>query len=147
MNSNPSRRGGVPWISLFIIFVICLLLATPVIVFFGGLFPNYSIGERTGVVTKLSLKGMIWKANEGEMLVGGNATDSNGTAFPIIWTFSVKDNATAKAIATASEKGVRVTLHYHQYWIKSICYDTSIIVDGLKIDQKWVIAPPGEEVH
>ena len=146
MNSNPSRRGDIIW-ALLITIALIILVTIPMIIFFGGLFPNYSVGERTGVVTKLSLKGLIWKSNEGDMLVGSVAADSNGTAFPIVWNFSVKDNATAKAIETASEKGNRVTLHYHQYWIKSICYSTSIIVDGLKIDQKWVIAPPGEEVH
>lgn len=48
---------------------------------------TYSDGERTGVITKFSHKGMLIKTWEGELNMGG--FDQGGVA--TIWAFSVDD--------------------------------------------------------
>lgn len=111
---------------------IALLIVGGVVVgFFGGAFPNYSDGERSGTVYKISHKGMIWKSYEGEMNLGGMATDANGQATANTFKFSVRDPAVVEKINAASVSGKRVTLHYTQYLIKPVKIDTEYVVNDV----------------
>jgi len=129
-------RRGFTLIELMIAIAFVLILATIIIVplvgLFGGAFSNYSDGDRTGVVYKISHKGFIFKSWEGEMNLGGMATDGNGQVVPNSFKFSVKDDAVVKQIQAASTAGKRVTLHYHQYGIKPITIDSDYVVDEVK---------------
>jgi hypothetical protein len=77
-------------------------------------YHGYSIGERTGVIRKISVKGTpVCKYMEGELALTGS-----GLAQPEIWQFSIDDhsdkNPTMKQLRDAERDGTRVTLHYRQ---------------------------------
>ena len=85
-------------------------------------FP-YSTGERTGVVRKVSQKGIAFKTWEGELQMPGiiQGTDQSQMNQMItggnVWEFSIErgNDGVVKAIQEAEAKGNRVTLHYKQY--------------------------------
>ena len=77
-------------------------------------YHGYSIGERTGVIRKISVKGTpVCKYLEGELALTGS-----GFATPEIWIFSIDDhsdkNPMMKSLRDAERDGTRVTLHYRQ---------------------------------
>jgi hypothetical protein len=77
-------------------------------------YHGYSIGERTGIIRKISVKGSpVCKYMEGELALTGS-----GLASPEIWTFSIDDhsdvNPMMKQLRDAERDGTRVTLHYRQ---------------------------------
>lgn len=88
---------------------------------------QYSDGERTGLVNKISHKGLICQTWEGQMLVGnGNNVD------PEEYFFTVKDDAVVKQVQDA--QGKIATLHYKQYALSSNCWgDTSYEVVGVTV--------------
>ncbi len=103
--------------------IILLILAGIAYTAFVLWFP-YSNGDRTGVVRKLSEKGIAFKTWEGELLLPGASISpsdptqtSNQTLGGTIWLFSVEkgDDAVVKALKEAEAKGSRVTLHYKQF--------------------------------
>ncbi len=51
-------------------FFLSIVVAAPLCKLGSGLWPDYSVGERTGYVTKLSYTGVIWKTWEVELQVG-----------------------------------------------------------------------------
>jgi hypothetical protein len=76
----------------------------------------YSDGARVGTVQKISNKGLIWRTNEGELVMDGfrfKGTQS-GSSGTNIWKFSVQDAAVVAAINKAAEAGARVKLTYEQ---------------------------------
>ena len=119
-------------IGVVIVAILVSLVGGVIVGFFGGAFPHYSDGERTGVVYKLSNKGMIFKSYEGEMNLGGMATDGNGQMVPNRFVFSVKDKTIADQINAASQNGKRVTLVYNQYFFKPISIDTPYVINEVK---------------
>src|SRR5262249_37572062 len=100
-------------IALALFAVVALLAAWQGIRFWW--FHGYSLGERTGVVRTLSVKGTpLCKYAEGELaLQGGQAGQSVD-----IFKFSVDDHADSSPVMTqlreAERTGARVTLHYRQ---------------------------------
>jgi hypothetical protein len=78
----------------------------------------YSDGERTGVITKFSHKGIFWKTWEGEMYLGGvkQTTNSDGQSAMVanIWEFSITDPELIEQVKQAQRDGERHTLHYKQ---------------------------------
>lgn len=75
---------------------------------------TYSEGERTGVITKFSSKGMLYKTWEGELSQG--SIEQGGK--PIVWEFSVADEDIAQKVQAAQREGQRVTLAYRQQLFK-----------------------------
>jgi hypothetical protein len=118
-------------ISVFIL-VALSIVGTVVVGFFGGLFPNYSDGERSGTVYKVSHKGFVWKSYEGEMNLGGMAADANGQMTANTFKFSVRDPSVVEKLNEAASSGKRVTLHYTQYAVKPLSIDTPYVVDSVK---------------
>lgn len=114
-----------------IIMIVLGVVITPIVGLFGGLFPNYSDGERTGIVYKISKKGMIFKSFEGEMNLGGMA-DASGIAVPNKFEFSVYDESVVKKLELASQSGKRVTVRYSQYWMKPIRIDSEYVILEVK---------------
>lgn len=116
--------------ALFFLFVLGLGVAR------SGIFPihyTYSEGERTGVVYKLSHKGVVCKTYEGQMNLGGMATDGNGQAVPNTWHFSAVDPQVVKQINQAAESGRRVTLEYVEYLSGGLCTaPTNYVIRAVK---------------
>jgi len=92
--------------SLFLIPVVATLL-------FASCSENYSNGERIGLVTQFSNRGMMWKTWEGHLNVtqtGMNSAD--GFDFSI--DASNEDEKIIKTIDSAASNGWKVKLIYHQ---------------------------------
>jgi hypothetical protein len=75
-------------------------------------FNVYSDGERTGMLTKLSRKGNIFKTYEGEMLIG-NFNQAPNVMVPEKFYFSVDNKALADTLMKI--QGKRVSLKYVQF--------------------------------
>lgn len=88
---------------------------------------DYSDGDRAGVITKFSHKGLMCKTWEGSMNLGGMrkerkaaGTDEDGdtqyidTMVPNTFDFTVEDLSLLPQIEAAMESGKRVQLHYRQ---------------------------------
>ncbi|MBA3663123.1 MAG: 6-phosphogluconate dehydrogenase [Bacteroidetes bacterium] len=74
---------------------------------------TYSKGTRSGILTKVSEKGFVFKTYEGEMNVGGFSQDGGGTLMPAsIFKFSVPNKKTYDQLEQL--QGDRVVLHYRQ---------------------------------
>ena len=76
---------------------------------------HYSDGERTGLVNKLSRKGLICKTYEGYILVGNGQNIQ-----PERFYFTVKDKNIADQIS--AKIGQVATLQYDQKLITSKCF-------------------------
>ncbi len=121
--------------------MICLVLfiAAFVCKCCGGINWEFSEGSRSGVIQKLSKKGVIWKTWEGELNLGYNQSnvDENGhqTIAPAMFYFSVEDEQVAKLLKAAEIAGRRVTIDYKQYvlrgWDKgATSYDATDVHDA-----------------
>ncbi len=83
---------------------------------------NYSSGVRAGNVRKISKKGVIFKTYEGELQVGSAISASDISATGLggnTWQFSVvNEPEVIAALERAAATGDRVSLHYHEKYIK-----------------------------
>jgi hypothetical protein len=112
--------GGISIIVFAIVVVVLYTLAT--------LSLSYSDGERAGVLQKFSRKGWVCKTYEGELAV----SYTPGMA-PVLWYFSVRDDAVAEKIKEV--QGKRVVLHYNEHrGVPSDCFgETQYYVDGVRV--------------
>lgn len=116
---------GIAFVAISIVGGVCIS-------FVGGAFPNYSEGERAGTVYKVSKKGLIFKSYEGEMNLGGMSADANGQVTANAFKFSVQDPALIVQLDEAAASGKRVTMKYHQYFIKPLKIDTPYVIEEVK---------------
>ena len=109
----------------FVTISICVLVV-PLILLLGvcviksttGLSYEYSNGERTGIVYKISTTGLIWKTWEGEMNLGGvKSGDKNNVAN--LWEFSVTDPTLVKRLQHAIRTNQHLTLKYTSPFLMS----------------------------
>lgn len=98
----------------------------------AGCGENYSEGERHGVVTKFSHKGLAIKSWEGELLMGGMRTDANGAAANV-WAFHAPDRL-ARQIMSAMERGTPVTVRYRQWAVQPIGQDSDYDIVSITTD-------------
>jgi hypothetical protein len=112
--------GGFALIGFGLLVVVLYTMAT--------LGLSYSDGERSGVLQKFSRKGWICKTYEGELAV----SYTPGMA-PVLWHFSVRDDAVAAKITEV--QGKRVVLHYDEHrGVPSDCFgETPYYVDGVRV--------------
>lgn len=89
----------------------------------------YSEGSRTGVVSKISNKGLFCKTYEGELVMGGlrNTTSISPDGYATssvsanVFDFSVVDPVIVDKIVEASRTGERATLYYDQKLLFNPC--------------------------
>jgi hypothetical protein len=91
---------------------------------------SYSEGVRAGYLQKFSRKGWLCKTWEGELAL----TTVPGVA-PVLWNFTVRNDAAARQLNIAL--GRRVLLFYQEHrGIPTRCFgDTNYFVDSVKIVQ------------
>lgn len=120
---RPSRR---------LLFIVAAVVLVPLLLFslYAGLTLkwSYSTGVRAGILQKFSDKGWVCKTWEGELAM----TTVPGVA-PVLWSFTVRDNAVAQQISAAL--GRRVVLHYHEHrGVPTKCFgDTPYFVDSVAV--------------
>lgn len=98
-----------------------------------GCNDSYSDGERVGVVTKLSHKGWQYKTWEGEMNLGGLASNSEGHLQANIWAFTIteEDEANLKLIQDAQRSQKPIIIRYKQWMVRPKCQtDSGYIVQS-----------------
>ena len=118
-----STRDNFTVYTIFII-VLALLAFAGKSCCVSGCGEGYSDGERSGLITKFSKKGIWIKSWEGELVMSGAQRDSNGAVVANIFKFSVVDSGTVAAVQQAQRAGQTVTLHYHR-WMQSPCSQES----------------------
>lgn len=124
----PPRRG---WRTRTKLILAAIVLA-PVVLFtlYTLLVLNwsYSEGYRAGILQKISNKGYVCKTWEGELAM----TTVPGVA-PTLWTFSVRDDGTAKQLSDAT--GRRVKVHYTEHrGVPTECFGTTAYyVDSVQV--------------
>lgn len=143
------RKGLFTWeekLKMFAVFCIFgLIFLAVTIKCWGGLNIEFSEGSRSGVLKKLSKKGVYWKTWEGELNLGytESGTDDKGhqTLRPAIFYFSVSSDAVAEKLKKAEIGGKRVTVDYKQYFMRGYDkggtpYDVTNVVDASSLTDK-----------
>jgi hypothetical protein len=111
--------------------LVLLLIVLPLLLFaaytWATLSFAYSTGQRSGYVQKISQKGWLCKTWEGELAM----TTVPGVA-PVIFEFSVRDDAVARQIEQVG--GQRVSLTYQQHkGVPTSCFgETEYFVTGVR---------------
>lgn len=96
--------------------------------------PNYSNGERVGVVTKLSNKGLLWKSWEGSLNQGGTKnvpTKYGDNVVPNAEPFSVTDENVVEALKHAADTGRRVKVTYHEWLVSPVSIENSKVITAV----------------
>lgn len=123
----------------FQISIIFFLLFVLVFAFFfflklmGGAGSHYSDGTRVGTLTKFSHKGLIFKSWEGQLVLGGVATNSDGNAVANTFDFSATDEDVIKNLNDALNQEKRVKVTYHQYLIKPLQIESDYVIDKIEV--------------
>ena len=109
---KPQTSFKIKFRKFSIIFLLSLIVLWFIYYFICGF--TYSEGTRSGILTKVSKKGYIFKTFEGEMNVGG-FSQGDGTIMPAtIFKFSVSDKTVYNKLEVA--QGHKVILHYNQVY-------------------------------
>ena len=108
----------------------CILVCVLAVLCFAGCCPNYSRGERVGIVTKLSEKGFLFKSWEGELLVA-LPVDVAGTTQPEKFLFNVNPGCVDKVV-DAMKSGKRVTIVYQQWGVCPPWIDDGHVVQDVQ---------------
>jgi len=117
-----------------IIFIIALLIVAFIGVKFFDTFGEYSEGTRTGQVTKFSEKGWIWDTHEGELVMGGLTTNSDGGAAANVFQFSTTNQAVIDTLK--QNPGANVTITYTEYFNVNINEgNTNYLVSKVQVNR------------
>lgn len=109
-SAQPSSRKRSKFKRFLLFFTLGLIVAWFIYYFICGM--TYSEGTRSGILTKISHKGFIFKTYEGELNVGG-FSQGDGTILPTsIFNFSVRDKKVYDKLEQM--QGHKVVLHYRQ---------------------------------
>lgn len=78
----------------------------------------YSVGDRAGVISKFSKKGVLFKTYEGELNEG--AQGQMGNMVNRLWAFTVDsdDPVVVQRLEDAMLTGRRIKVHYEQRYMK-----------------------------
>jgi|SRR5436190_11388870 len=94
------------------LFISLLVIASALTIYYLICGMTYSEGTRSGILTKVSRKGFIFKTYEGEMNIGG-LNQGDGTIMPAtIFKFSILDRSVYDKLEQV--QGSKVVVHYRQ---------------------------------
>lgn len=100
-----------------------------VFVIANGCSVRTSDGDRFGVITKLSRRGLVRDSWEGEAIIGSIEVPGVGT----VWSFTVDDDGPINSVRSAMESGKKVHIHYIEYLHRGILNgDTDRRVTGIE---------------
>jgi hypothetical protein len=83
---------------------------------------DYSQGQRVGIITKFSNKGLAWKSWEGELKIAPNIVNGGMIGNYETFAFSIDNDGTVSSqtrtdsIAQFSKEGVPVVITYQECW-------------------------------
>lgn len=117
--SNAAGCGAIIGFSV----VILMFLGSCLVSVFGGLMPDYSEGERTGELIKVSKKGVFFKSFEGQLVLNQFAIGKEGSN---LFQFSTLDDKVGEDLSKLI--GKKVVVKYHQYLIGPIQQSTDITI-------------------
>jgi hypothetical protein len=105
---TPKKRHVFRRFMLITLFILAVALTA--FYFIAGM--SYSEGTRSGILTKVSKKGYLFKTYEGEMLIGG-LNEGEGTMLPTTtFKFSVNDRKIYQKLEDL--QGKKVVVRYKQ---------------------------------
>jgi len=114
-NLNPNSQTAIlpkkkPLRKFLVITLLFIVLGFTIYYFICGM--SYSEGTRSGVLTKVSKKGFVFKTFEGELNIGG-INQGDGTIMPnTVFKFSVYDEKTYRKLD--SLQGRKIVVTYNQ---------------------------------
>jgi hypothetical protein len=122
------RRGLKRKTKLVLLGIFLAPIALFVLYTWAALSWNFSDGDRAGILQKFSEKGWICKTYEGEL-----AMTSVPGVMPVLWAFSVRDDAVAQQLRDAI--GKHIAVHYTEHkGIPTSCFgETSYFVDSVTV--------------
>ncbi len=101
--------------------ILLVLLALFIVFMLFVYYASYSEGIRSGVVIKLSERGMLFKTWEGQVnLQSFGAVDAQGNAMNEVFSFTVAggNDSLLKELEAVSLSGERVNLHYVERYVR-----------------------------
>lgn len=102
---------------------------------------NYSNGERIGVITRFSQKGLVFKSWEGNLNVTQTGMNTSGEPFMFSVDNEKDNNILVAIIDSAADKGWKVKVVYHESYntnIWGLRGETSFFIDDLEVlDKKF----------
>jgi hypothetical protein len=115
--------------------VLVVLMLVFVSAMFSACGRGYSEGERFGVITKLSKKGVFWKTYEGELLM---VVDNNVSSAitPECFLFTILNEEISNKAQIAQQQGNRVGIKYTQWFVTPLSMGTDYEVIDIVQQQK-----------
>jgi hypothetical protein len=98
---------------LFVVGVVCFMLF--------AYYATYSEGVRSGIVIKVSRKGLLMKTREGELNVqtfGSQKTGESPVSETFVFSVHQRSEQVYKDLESVSLTGERVNLHYEEMFIR-----------------------------
>lgn len=113
-----------------------LIILLLIVVTFAGCVEQYSNGERIGVITRFSQKGVIWKSWEANLNVTQTGMNTSGEPFEFSVDNNKVNNELVNTLDSAANKGWKVKVIYHQALNENITGSrghTNYFVDKLEV--------------
>lgn len=101
------------------------------LLFLAGCSYHVSEGERTGIVTKISRKGIVCKTNEATMSLGFTK-DGVGTVSKEDWEFTVANTQMLEKVKQFQETNTPVKVYYHDEFACICNSDPCTFLDDIK---------------
>lgn len=129
------KRSGWTLIELLVVVVIVAvgfcMCASLMGGCFGGIMPNYSQGERTGELLKVSYKGLVWKAWEVDLKTSDFGLRGNQNNWENMVSFSCRDSDLGPQLEQYI--GKKVIVKYSQYWSKPWKQDSAYTLVSIRV--------------